>query len=346
MTNFKRIKSPGDYKKMFPLTHKDSEFINESRETIYRILCGIDHRLMVILGPCSIHDEESAVEYALRVQHLQEKVKDHIYLVMRFYFEKPRTKTGWKGLLYDPHLDGNDDIEQGIAVIRRAMTQITKMRVPLASEIVDPLCFYFFNDLISWLCIGARTSSSQVHRQNASAMNLPVGFKNDLSGSVTNAIHSIIATDSSHTFLSIDDNGHVGVFSSTGAPFAHIVLRGAKNQPNFQEEHIRQVTHELEDAGLMSMIVVDCSHDNCGKDIEKMPHVFKDVIHQVEQGNQSIRGLMLESHILPGAQQMVYDISKINPRMSITDPCIGWETTEELIDWAYHELEKNIHAAH
>lgn len=344
--NFKLIKTPGDFKNEYPLTLDDLDFVAKSRKEICSILCGNDPRLVIIVGPCSIHDEESAVEYAKRIKHIQERVKDHVLLVMRFYFEKPRTKTGWKGLLYDPHLDATENLEEGIKVTRRLMSQITSMGVPMASEIVDPMGLYYFKDLICWLCIGARTSSSQVHRQNASGMPMPVGFKNDLSGSISNVIHSIIATDSSHTYLAINDDGRVGVCTSNGAPFTHIVLRGSKNKPNYMEEHVEKVVKELDESGLMQSIVIDCSHDNCDKNHEKMPAVFEDVIRQVENGNEVIRGLMLESHILPGSQQMIYDISRLDPRISITDPCIGWEKTEELIDWAHQRLSHMNHVIH
>lgn len=341
---FKLIKSPGEFKQEFPLTPGDHEFIAKSRNQICQILCGIDPRLIVIMGPCSIHDERSALEYAHLVRELQNKVKDNVLLVMRFYFEKPRSKVGWKGLLYDPYINGADDLEEGIHVCRKLMTEITEIGVPIASEIVDPMGFYFFNDLISWLCIGARTSSSQVHRQNASALSMPVGFKNDLSGNIGNAVDSIIATDTSHTFLGIGDEGRIGVYKSTGAPFAHIVLRGAKGKPNYYPENIKEVEEHLEKAGLMHSIVVDCSHDNCNKNYEKMPEVFEECVRQIKNGSIIIRGLMLESHILPGTQPMVYDIEKLNPQISITDPCIGWHKTEELIDWAHHELDMMIHA--
>lgn len=341
--NFKLIKPPGFYKQNYPLTPEELAVIQTSRQQICKILCGTDPRLVIILGPCSIHHEASAIEYATKIKELQEKVRDTALLVMRFYFEKPRTRTGWKGLLYDPFLDGSEDLEEGIDLTRKLMTQITRLGVPMASEIVDPMGFYYFTDLLSWLCIGARTSSSQVHRQNASGMPMAVGFKNDLSGSISNAINSIIATDCSHTYMAIDDDGRVGIYQSTGAPFAHIVLRGSKGKPNYTPESVQAVVDELDHERLMTSVVVDCSHENCNKDHQIMPEVFEAVVKQIRNGNHSIRGIMLESHLHPGSQRMIYDITKLDPRVSVTDPCIGWEKTEELLDWAHQQLEHIIH---
>ncbi len=341
--NFRLIKPPKDYKTNYPLTPEDLEFVNASRQQVCKILCRTDRRLVIILGPCSIHHEASAIEYAARIREIQEKIGDTALLVMRFYFEKPRTRSGWKGLMYDPFLDGSEDLEEGIDLTRKLMTQITRMRVPMASEIVDPIALYYFSDLLTWMCIGARTSSSQVHRQNASGMSMAVGFKNDLSGSIANAINSIIATDCSHTYMAIDDDGRVGVCQSTGSPFAHLVLRGSKGKPNYEKEAVDEIIQELDRERLMTSLVVDCSHENCNKNHDLMPGVFESVVKQVLEGNRSIRGIMLESHLHPGSQRMVYDITKLDPRVSITDPCIGWEKTEELLHWAHQQLEHIIH---
>ncbi len=343
---FRIIKPPGDYKKDNLLTDEEVEFIESSRQKVCKILCGNDPRIVVILGPCSIHNEKSALEYAERLKSLQEKVKDSMLLVMRFYFEKPRTKTGWKVILYDPHLNGSDELEEGLAITRKLMTQITRMGVPLAAEIVDPIGFYYFSDLLSWLCIGARTSSSQVHRQNTSRMSMAVGFKNDLSGDITNAINSIVASDSSHTFMGINDDGRVGIYQSEGSPFGHLVLRGSKNKPNYRPEDVNEVVNELAQSGLISSLVVDCSHDNCDKNHEKMPEVFESVIKQIIGGNVAIRGAMLESHLLPGNQSISGGFANIDPRISITDACIGWEKTTEIIEKADQLISEMIHARH
>lgn len=342
---FKLLKPPKRIKESFPMSQEDTDFIADSRAQACRILCGNDPRLLVIMGPCSIHNEESALAYAALVKDLQEKVKDSVFLIMRFYFEKPRTKTGWKGILYDPYLNGSNELEEGIELSRKLMTKITKMGVPIAAEIVDPIAFFYFSDLLSWICIGARTSSSQVHRQNASRMPMAVGYKNDLSGSVTNAIHSVIATDSPHTFMGINDEGNVGVLNSSGAPFAHVVLRGSKAGPNYTAEHVKPIIEELESMGLIPNIVIDCSHDNCMKKHDKMANVFDNVMDQIREGNQHIRGLMLESHIFPGSQTLSHDLSKVDPRISVTDPCIGWEETERLIEKAHHLINDITRAA-
>ena len=343
---FKLIKSPEEVKATYPLSHEEFDYVRMAQHEISRILCGSDSRVVVITGPCSIHCSEGALEYAEKLRDLQEKVKDTMLLVMRFYFEKPRTRTGWKGILYDPHLNGSDDLEYGLEITRRLTSQITKMRVPLASEIVDPIGFYYFDDLLSWLYIGARTTSSQLHRQNTSGMLIPVGYKNDINGSVTNAVHSIVASDTSHTFMGIDNSGRIGVYKSTGCPFAHLVLRGTKNAPNYFSESVHTAAIELENAGLMPSIIIDCSHDNCNKEYAKMPDVFRNVIGQVMDGNDYIRGLMLESNLLSGNQPMDYNPEMFHPGISITDQCIGWEQTEELINWAHQQLSQKIHVYH
>ena len=334
--SFIKIKNSKFFKNKYLLSDEDKDFIAESRKQICSILFEkkpFESKLLIVAGPCSIHDENSALEYAEKILEMQKKIGDHFLLVMRFYFEKPRTRTGWKGLLYDPQLDGSCDLETGIDVTRRLMYEITRMRVPLASEMVDPICLHYFNDLISWLCIGARTSSSQAHRQMVSGQTVPVGFKNDLSGSIGNAVNSLIASSNGHTYLAIDDEGEVGVCKSRGANHSHIVLRGAQGQPNYQAEMIKEFMNELDKQGLTRCIMIDCSHENCGKKHENISTVFRNVVEQVENGNDWIRGLMIESHLLPGSQ-LLSDGTLPDPKISITDPCIGWAETEELIHWA------------
>lgn len=331
--------SPSDLKNQYPLSEKNRIFIQKSREAISRIVCGNDSRLLLICGPCSIHDKHSALEYAERLKTLIEKTKDEFFIVMRVYCEKPRTKVGWKGILYDPYLDNSDKLEEGLIISRSLMLDITEMEIPIATEIVDPLMSYYFDDIISWACIGARTSSSQTHRQIVSSLPLPVAFKNDCNGNIHSAIMSIIASDSQHSFIGIDEHGHVARQLSHGNPFGHIVLRGGKNKSNYDKDSVEEAGALLEKEGLIPRLIIDCAHENCGKDIKKMEEAFRCVIDQVLSGSEIISGLMLESNIEPGAQTNA-DASKLKFGVSITDPCIDWATTEKLAIAAKEALQQ------
>lgn len=336
----KRLLSPKELSNEFPLTKEDKNFIEEARATVCRIICGNDPRILLIVGPCSIHDVETAKVYAKRLKQLQEEVKDEIYLIIRMYFEKPRTKAGWKGLLYDPYLDGSDQIEVGLRWVRKLLLDITDIGLPIAAEIVEPLVYYYLGNLLSWMCIGSRTASSQVHRQIVSIAPMAVAFKNDTEGNLKNAINSLIASDISHSFFGIDEEGGIAHITSEGNPFGHIVLRGAVGRPNYDRGSIAQAIEYMEAEGLLPRIIVDCSHDNCGKDITKMPIVFKNVIEQIVENKSMIRGAMLESYLEGGNQPLLQDKTLLKPTVSITDPCIDWDTTVELILWA-HQFLKN-----
>lgn len=336
---FKVLKTPFEVKNSPPLCEETKHFIVDARRDICRILCGNSPKTLIVTGPCSIHDEQGAIEYAGRLAQLQKKVKDTFLLMMRVYFEKPRTRTGWKGLLYDPHLNGTEDLEEGILWTRRIMRDVAEFKIPIASEIVDPLCFHFFDDLICWLCIGARTTTSQVHRQNVSGMSIFTGFKNDTNGGIANAIDSVVASDIAHTYIGVDQSGRLGIYKSEGNPFVHVILRGAKHKPNYHPEDIQKTVELLENSGLNPYLMIDCSHDNCNKDISLMPGVFMNVIEQIKEGNPYIKGIMLESYLLPGNQSLKPGV-ELNPHLSITDPCIGWETTEQMILDAHQMLKQ------
>lgn len=332
------LMSPMDLKNELPISEKNIKFINESRDAISRIICGNDKRILLIIGPCSIHDINSAKEYAKLLKSLIEKTRDEFFIVMRVYCEKPRTKVGWKGMLYDPHLDDSGQLETGMKLTRMLMLEITEMGIPIATELVDPLFSFYFDDLISWVCIGARTSSSQTHRQIVSGLPCPVAFKNDCNGNIHNAIMSVMAADTPHHFIGIDEHGRVAKHLTSGNPFGHIVLRGGKNKTNYDRKSIDEAAALLEKEGLISRVIVDCAHENCNKDINKMHAAFQSVIEQIISGNDMVSGLMLESNIEKGNQPM--SASDLKFGVSITDPCINWETTEDLVLWAKNAIRQ------
>lgn len=338
----KQLVTPVELYNEFPLTPQAKAFVEESRQAISRILCGTDSRILLITGPCSVHDVDAVKEYAKRLKKLQEEVGEVFFIVMRVYFEKPRTKVGWKGLLFDPYIDGSDKLDEGIKMTRKLLVDITEMGLPIASEIVEPLSIYYFDKLLSWVCIGARTTSSQAHREMVSSLAIPVAYKNDLHGDITNAVHSVIASDTEHSFFGIDEKGGISLINSKGNPFGHIVLRGGKDAPNYDRESVSKAVQIMEKEGLLSGLIIDCSHDNCRKNIEKMAEVFKDVTQQVVEDQTAIRGIMIESFLDPGNQPMQPDRSLLKPTVSITDPCLDWNTTEILVRWAHQQLREKL----
>ncbi len=319
------LPSPREVKQQLPL---NLSFVSEAKQTAKDLFLKKDPRLVVITGPCSIHNLSSAREYARRLKALSEEVADRAFLVMRVYAEKPRTVKGWKGLLYDPHLDGSDDIKTGIYWTRELFLELAEMQVPTATEFLDPLFAPYIDDLVTWGFIGARTVSSQTHRQLASSLTMPIGFKNDLDGNVDHAIHGIIAARHRHTYLGINSDGKTSSIQSAGNPFAHAVLRGSVEAPNYDAETVNLTIGKLQDLELPPRLLVDCSHGNCNRQAEKQVEVFHSVLEQIERGNEHILGLMLESHLEAGNQVLSETIS---PSISLTDPCIAWSTTEELI---------------
>ncbi|NVK26205.1 MAG: 3-deoxy-7-phosphoheptulonate synthase [Gammaproteobacteria bacterium] len=321
---------PEALKKSLPLTEENSAFIASARKIISDIVHKRDHRTLIISGPCSIHDVVAAKEYALKLKQLQQQCDDSVYLVMRVYFEKPRTTVGWKGLINDPHLDGSFDIETGLRNARELMMWLTEQQIPIATEALDPISPQYLSDLVSWSAIGARTTESQTHREMASGLSMPVGFKNGTNGDVGIAINAMGAAESSHNFIGINEQGQVAIIKTSGNPDAHLILRGGK-KPNYQAEHVEAAEQAIESAGYNPAIIVDCSHANSYKDYSRQPEVALDVLQQLEQGNRSIVGIMLESHLNEGNQKLSPNLADMKYGVSVTDACINWQTTEELV---------------
>ena len=312
-------------------TEEQAQFVAKSREQIKEIIFGEDPRLLVILGPCSIHCLESGKEYADRLSNLADKVSDKLLLVMRVYFEKPRTTVGWKGLIMDPELDGTDNIPEGLRIARSFLSQVIDSGVPTATELLDPITPQYIADLICWSAVGARTTESQTHRQMASGLSMPLGFKNGTNGSILPAVNAIKAATSPQTFLGISQEGIASAVSTNGNPHCHIILRGGENGPNYKTEHVKTVANQLEDKGLQPAIMIDASHDNSGKNHENQPEVFRNIIAQRADGDNNVIGAMLESNIVSGSQKFPQPVDSLTYGQSITDKCIDWEITEEII---------------
>ncbi len=321
-----------------PRSEKQADFVATARETIHSILFGSDPRLLVIVGPCSIHDTDAGYEYAQRLAALAERLKDKLYLVMRVYFEKPRTTVGWKGLIMDPELDGSDNIPEGLRRARTFLRQVIDLGLPTATELLDPITPQFIADLICWSAIGARTTESQTHRQMASGLSMPVGFKNGTSGDLVAAINAVKAAGRPQTFLGVSEQGVASAVTTTGNPGCHVILRGGENGPNFDADSVGRARAALEAAKLPPAIMIDASHANCDKDDAKMPAVFEDIVRQRAAGDTSIIGTMLESNLVCGNQSFPQPLDQLVRGQSITDKCIDWETTERLLTEAAEKL--------
>jgi len=313
----------------------------ESRQHIRNILNGEDQRMLLICGPCSIHDTKAGVEYAEKLAKLAEQVKHQIYIVMRVYFEKPRTTTGWKGLIMDPELDGSDNIPEGLRQARLFLREILDLGLPTATELLDPITPQYIADLISWSAIGARTTESQTHRQMASGLSMPLGFKNTTTGDLVAAVNAIKAATQPQTFLGVSEQGVASAVTTSGNPDCHIILRGGDNGPNYGADDVAVTTALLEKNGLQPSVMIDASHANCGKQQEKMPDVFREIVRQRSAGNKQVIGAMLESNLVAGNQKFPRPIKELTYGQSITDQCIDWETTELLV----HETAAQLKAA-
>ena len=335
VAGYSLLPTPKQVQAQFPVSEKSRQVVAEGRETIRNILDGKDSRLFVVIGPCSIHDTKAALEYAEKLKALSDKVRDKFVLVMRVYFEKPRTTVGWKGLVNDPSMDDSFHIEDGIKIARKLLVQLTEMGLPTATEALDPIVPQYLSELISWSAIGARTTESQTHREMASGLSMPVGFKNGTDGNIQVAINAMKSALAPHSFLGIDPDGRISVFQTKGNPYSHVVLRGGDNQPNFDAASIARCKQELEKAGLRQSIMVDCSHGNSNKDHRRQPGVFAEVLAQIAAGNRSIVGMMVESNLAEGSQSIPKDLSQLKYGVSVTDKCIDWATTEKMILDAY-----------
>lgn len=323
--------TPAQLKQVLPASEQVQQVIAESRTVIKNILDKKDHRMFVVIGPCSIHDPEAAMDYARRLKTLADKVSDTIYIVMRVYFEKPRTTVGWKGLINDPHLDDTFDVEEGLHIGRKLLLDIASLGLPTSTEALDPISPQYMQDLITWSAIGARTTESQTHREMASGLSSPVGFKNGTDGGLTVAINALQSVSSPHSFLGINGEGQVAVIRTTGNQYGHLVLRGGSNGPNYDSVNIKLAEEALEKAGLSSNIMVDCSHANSSKDPARQPLVVEDIASQIASGNKSITSLMIESNIGWGNQKMPNGKEGLEYGVSVTDACIDWDATEKCI---------------
>ncbi|MGF1739431.1 3-deoxy-7-phosphoheptulonate synthase [Photobacterium satsumensis] len=329
--------TPQELRTKLPVSENALNFVRQSRQTIADITHKRDHRLLVVCGPCSIHDIEAAKEYAVKLKALSEELSDQLYIVMRVYFEKPRTTVGWKGLINDPHLDGTFEVEEGLHIARQLLIDLVEMGIPLATEALDPISPQYLGDLFSWAAIGARTTESQTHREMASGLSMPVGFKNGTDGSLGTAINAMQAAASGHRFMGINRDGQVALLNTQGNPDGHVILRGGK-QTNYDSVSVTECENEMNAAGLSPSLMVDCSHANSRKDYRRQPLVAEDVIHQIREGNKSIIGLMLESHINEGNQSADLARGEMAYGVSITDACINWESTDTLLRHAHQEL--------
>lgn len=338
--------TPGELKTEMPLTDAARETILSGRRTIARILNRKDPRLFIVVGPCSIHDVEAAHEYADKLNGLVKRVSETLYIVMRVYFEKPRTTIGWKGLINDPYMDDSFCIHDGLHMARRLLLDLAEMGLPAATEALDPIMPQYLSDLISWTAIGARTTESQTHREMASGLSTPVGFKNGTDGSLKVALDALESVSHPHHFLGINQNGQSAVFHTRGNRYGHVVLRGGGGRPNYDSVNIALCEEELGRAGLPANIVVDCSHGNSNKDPKLQPLVMENCVNQILEGNTSIVGLMLESNLGWGNQPIPQDRSELIHGVSITDACIDWHTTEKALLRAHEVLAPVLKRRH
>ena len=334
----RRLISPRSLRSQLPMTDEATRTVAASREAVTRIIRGEDARMLLVVGPCSIHDAKSAVEYAQRLNALRKEFSSKFELIMRVYFEKPRTTIGWKGLISDPHLDGTEDLEQGLIRARKILLDIASTGLPAATEFLDPIVPQYIADLVSWAAIGARTTESQTHRMMASGLSMPVGFKNSTDGSLQVAIDAMAAAMSQHSFLGLDEDGVLSIVRTTGNPVGHVVLRGGRLQPNYDPESIRLAEESLAKAKLPRVLMVDCSHANSGKQPARQEDVWRSLIDQRLAGNKSIMSAMIESHLFEGAQPIPKNLAELRYGVSITDPCMGWETTERMLRWGFEKL--------
>jgi 3-deoxy-7-phosphoheptulonate synthase len=326
--------SPDEVKARVPLDEPAARTVVEGRRTLEAILDRRDPRLFAVVGPCSIHDPAAGLDYARRLRALADEVSQTLYVVMRVYFEKPRTSIGWKGFINDPRMDDSFRIDEGMERARRFLLDVNELGLPAATEALDPIAPQYYGDLIAWTAIGARTSESQTHREMSSGLSTPVGFKNGTDGDLESAVNGIVSAGSPHAFLGINGGGRSAIVRTNGNRYGHIVLRGGGGRPNYDTVSIALAEEALAKAKLPKNVVVDCSHANSRKKPELQPLVLRDVVHQIREGNRSVVGLMLESFLEAGSQPIPADRSQLRYGCSVTDACIGWDTTVEVLRWA------------
>jgi len=333
------LPTPVEIKTRLPLDEEAEEVILKGREVVRNILNHTDHRLFIVIGPCSIHDTEAALDYARKLKALADEVQDTLYIIMRVYFEKPRTTVGWKGLINDPKMDDSFDIKEGLHKARKLLLDIARLGLPTATEALDPITPQYISDLITWTAIGARTTESQTHREMASGLSTPIGFKNGTDGSLDVAINALHSASSPHHFLGINQDGACAVFHTRGNEYGHVVLRGGGGQSNYDSVNIKLCEEALQSANLPPNISVDCSHGNSHKKPELQPLVVENCVNQILEGNKSIVSLMLESNLGWGNQSIPVDLSQLKYGISVTDACIDWETTEKTLRDARNHLK-------
>lgn len=330
--------SPKDIKHALPMDDCARKTVMAGREKVARILAREDKRMLVVVGPCSIHDTDSALDYAQRLHRAHVEYGKRLFIVMRTYFEKPRTTTGWKGLINDPGLDGSYNLEEGLHKARRILLRIAEMGLPAATEMLDPIVPQYIADLITWASIGARTTESQTHREMASGLSMPIGFKNSTDGNLQVAINALLSARQRHNFLGIDQDGQTCVVRTLGNPWGHLILRGGGGRPNCDRVSVALAEEQMRSAGLDPRIMIDCSHDNSTRRYELQEKVLRDVMHQRAEGTPSLIGMMLESNLKPGNQPIPADKSKLQYGISVTDPCMGWDMTDTCLRYAYETL--------
>ncbi len=335
--------TPEALRNSLPLSQSGRAFVESARNVISNIIHKKDHRLLIISGPCSVHDVDAAKEYAKKLKVLHDKYKDSMYIVMRVYFEKPRTTVGWKGMINDPHMDGSFDVAAGLIKARELLLYLTELGLPLATEALDPISPQYLAELFSWAAIGARTTESQTHREMASGLSMPIGFKNGTNGSLGVAINALQSAASSHRFMGINRQGQVALIKTSGNPDGHVILRGG-NQPNYDSVNVAECEQDLLNQGLEPGIVIDCSHGNSNKDYRRQPLVAHNVFNQICEGNTSIIGIMLESNLFAGNQSTDLPKEELAYGVSVTDACIDFPSTEELIAKAAIKLEHVLKA--
>ncbi len=338
------LQSPAELRSQLPTPDAALRTVATARATIRRILLREDPRLLVVIGPCSIHDPQAAMEYARRLQRLHRELSGQLFIIMRAYLEKPRTTVGWRGLINDPQLDGSFDMHAGLAIARRLLIEMNALGLPVATEMLDPISPQYLDDQISLGTIGARTAEAQTHRALASGVSMPVGFKNGTDGSIQVAVNGCVTAAGQHSFLGIDERGQSAVVKTTGNPDSFVILRGGRNGPNYQAEHVASAARLLRDAQHRPAVMIDCSHGNTGGDYQLQERVWHDVIAQVVAQPNPIVGLMVESNLHEGKQPLLADRTALRYGVSLTDGCIGWEQTERLLREAHETLARAARA--
>ncbi|GBF07506.1 phospho-2-dehydro-3-deoxyheptonate aldolase [Deinococcus aerius] len=338
VSGFTPLITPRALKAGLPLTPQAERTVLAGRKAAQDIVHGRDDRLLVVVGPCSIHNFDQAVEYAGRLAELRERVKDRLEVHMRVYVDKPRTTVGWRGYLMDPDMTGENDINKGLSLTRELMIRVSELGLPVATELLDPFAPQFLFDAVAWACLGARTTESQTHRVMASAVSAPMGFKNGTGGGLKLAVDAIVAASHPHAFFTVDDDGQACIVHTRGNPDGHVILRGGRNGPNYAPQFVAEAESLMRAAGLDPAVMVDCSHANSGSDHQRQGLVWRDVLHQRTRGQKAIKGLMVESNLRPGKQSLGADLTQLVPGVSVTDACVGWDETEALLLEAHAAL--------